>query len=166
MVPADSHKIPRVPCYLGVRSEKKLRLSPTGLAPSVARLSRTVRLDEFFVTSRPYQHLGPIRSHNTDCTTRAGLHAIRFRLFPVRSPLLRKSWLLSLPEATKMVQFASLARRIYVFNTPSYGFAVRGFPIRKSPGQGLFAPYRSLSQLATSFIAYQRQGIRHTPLVT
>ena len=36
-----------------------------------------------------------------------------------------------------------------------------GFPIRKSPGHRLLAPNRSLSQLATSFIAFLRQGI-HT----
>jgi hypothetical protein len=33
-----------------------------------------------------------------------------FGLFPVRSPLLRKSRLLSLPPATKMFQFAGFAR--------------------------------------------------------
>ena len=33
----------------------------------------------------------------------------RFRLFPVRSPLLRKSRLLSSPSATKMFQFTELA---------------------------------------------------------
>ena len=31
-----------------------------------------------------------------------------FRLFPVRSPLLRESLLLSFPSATKMFQFAEL----------------------------------------------------------
>jgi hypothetical protein len=36
-----------------------------------------------------------------------------------------------------------------------------GFPIRKSPDHRLLASPRSLSQLATSFIAYLRQGI-HT----
>ena len=36
-----------------------------------------------------------------------------------------------------------------------------GFPIRKSPDHGLLASPRGLSQLATSFIAYLRQGI-HT----
>jgi hypothetical protein len=34
-----------------------------------------------------------------------------------------------------------------------YGFAVVGFPIRRSPDQRLCAASRSLSQLATSFIA-------------
>src|ERR1700759_2137840 len=36
-----------------------------------------------------------------------------------------------------------------------------GFPIRKSPDNRLLASTRGLSQLATSFIAYLRQGI-HT----
>ena len=33
------------------------------------------------------------------------------------------------------------------------------YPIRKFTGQFVFAAYRSLSQLATSFIAYWHQGI-------
>ena len=39
-----------------------------------------------------------------------------------------------------------------------------GFPIRRSTGQRLFAPYRSLSQRTTSFIASYRQGIHQMPL--
>ena len=41
-----------------------------------------------------------------------------------------------------------------------------GCPIRKSAGQRIFAPYRGLSQLITSFIASVSQGIRHAPLLT
>ncbi len=41
-----------------------------------------------------------------------------------------------------------------------------GCPIRKSPDQGLFAPPRSLSQLITSFVASESQGIPRTLLVT
>ena len=40
-----------------------------------------------------------------------------------------------------------------------------GCPIRKSAGQRVLAPRRSLSQLATSFIACARQGILQTPLL-
>src|SRR5271155_4977466 len=40
-----------------------------------------------------------------------------------------------------------------------------GFPIRKSPDQRLCAAPRSLSQLATSFIACFCQGIHRAPLV-
>ena len=45
------------------------------------------------------------------------------------------------------------------------GFAQVGFPIRKSPDQRLCAAPRSLSQLATSFIACFCQGIHRAPLV-
>ena len=41
-----------------------------------------------------------------------------------------------------------------------------GCPIRKSTDQWLFAPTRCLSQLITSFIASESQGIRHAPLLT
>ena len=92
-------------------------------------------------------------------------HALRhawFGLFPVRSPLLGESLLFSFPAGTKMFQFPALAPEMIrwrVFNTP-------GCPIRKSPDQRLFAPPRSLSQLITSFIASESQGIRHAPLLT
>ena len=53
---------------------------------------------------------------------------------------------------------------------PDYsGFPVfnrKGCPIRKSPGQRLFAPHRSLSQLITSFFASESQGIHRTLLIT
>ncbi len=41
-----------------------------------------------------------------------------------------------------------------------------GFPIRKSADQFVCANPRSLSQLITSFIASQSQGIHHTPLLS
>ena len=166
MVLPDSRWIPRVLRYLGTRSEESHHLSSTGLAPSVVSRSRTVRLSVTLVTLRPSLHSGPIESLYTRRTTHADFHAAGFRLFPVRSPLLRKSRFLSLPEATKMVQFASLARRNYVFISSCCGFTATGSPIRKSPDQQLCAPSRSLSQLAASFVAYRRQGIHHTPLLT
>jgi hypothetical protein len=53
----------------------------------------------------------------------------------------------------------------YVFSRAYLGFAQVGFPIRKSPDQRLCAAPRSLSQLATSFIACFCQGIHRAPLV-
>jgi hypothetical protein len=47
------------------------------------------------------------------------LPVIRFRLFPFRSPLLRESQLLSLPEGTEMFQFPSFATIPYEFR---YGY--------------------------------------------
>ena len=46
--------------------------------------------------------------------------------------------------------------------TPSWRMV--GCPIRKSPDQRPHASPRSLSQLAASFFACHRQGIRHTPV--
>ena len=82
----------------------------------------------------------------------------RFGLFRVRSPLLAESQLFSLPAGTKMFQFPAFAlpiRKYLVFNQV-------GYPIRKSPDQWSFAPTRSLSQLTTSFIASQSQGIHRS----
>ncbi len=59
----------------------------------------------------------------------------------------------------------------YRFTCPIYSgmdnnrLRLLGFPIRKSPGQSVFAATRGLSQLATSFIALHRQGIHQLPLV-
>ena len=61
-----------------------------------------------------------------------------------------------------MFQFPALASRIAGW----YLFKVPGCPIRKSADQRSFAPTRSLSQLITSFIASESQGIRHVPLLT
>ena len=52
-----------------------LLLSPTGLSPSLAGLSRTVRLESAVLYDGPNPRM----------------HAPGFGLFPVRSPLLRKS---------------------------------------------------------------------------
>ena len=64
-----------------------------------------------------------------------------------------------------MVHFPGLARIAYVFSGTYPEFIGMGFPIRKSPDQSLLAAPRGLSQLATSFIAFWRLGIHHTPLV-
>ena len=50
--------------------------------------------------------------------------------------------------------------------TVCQAFNLAGCPIRRSTGQGSFAPHRGLSQLITSFIASKSQGIHRTPLYT
>jgi hypothetical protein len=58
-----------------------------------------------------------------------------------------------------MFQFRvfSLSRGLQVFN-------LQGCPIRTSTDQRSFAPPRSFSQLTTSFVVSESQGIPHTPL--
>ena len=74
------------------------------------------------------------RRHNAHTLT-----CRRFGLFPVRSPLLGESRLISVPLGTEMVHFPRFA-------SPPYGFRWRypvfnevGFPIRKSPDRSLLS---------------------------
>lgn len=60
-----------------------------------------------------------------------------------------------------MFQFPALASA----TGRCHPFKVAGCPIRKSADQRSFAPTRGLSQLITSFIASESQGIRHVPLL-
>ena len=59
-------------------------VSPTGLSPPVVGLPRRIRL----------------QSSDQLCGPNPGMHALRFGLFRVRSPLLTESLLFSLPPAT------------------------------------------------------------------
>ena len=76
----------------------------------------------FTFSGRVFQHFRLYLSHVTSAVlpnyqqvpqhhmTNAGrLPVTWFRLFPLRSPLLRESHLLSLPKGTEMVQFPSFA---------------------------------------------------------
>ena len=78
------------------------------------------------------------------------------------SPFARHYWgnhcLFSVPAGTKMFQFPALASIIDGW----YLFKVPGCPIRRSADRRS----RGLSQLITSFIASESQGIRHAPLLT
>ena len=98
------------------------------------------------------------------------LHAVtlpRFRLAPVRSPLLRGSRLLSLPPGTEMFQFPGFPLPVLCVQTG----VTRHDPCRVSPfghpriNAWLAAP-RGLSQPPTSFIGFWRLGIHRVPFVT
>ena len=58
-----------------------------------------------------------------------------------------------------MFQFGRFPFITYVFSYESMALRHRGCPIRKSAGQRIFPPNRSLSQVITSFIGSQCQGI-------
>jgi hypothetical protein len=89
----------------------------------------------------------------------------RFRLVPVRSPLLGESLLLSFRPGTKMFQFPGLAATWLCIHHGLAGSPCAGFPIRRSPDHNLLAVPRSFSQLSTSFIASDRLGIHRAPFV-
>ena len=92
------------------------------------------------------------------------LSAILRRLFRFRSPLLSESRLMSVPRGTEMFQFPRFASYAYEFSARCPCGRVSPFGNLRITAC-LPAP-RSLSQANTSFIACNRQGIHHMPLVT
>ena len=58
-----------------------------------------------------------------------------------------------------MFQFRRFPLYTYVFSAQWLTLRQPGFPIQKSTGKWIFAPNRGLSQLITSFIGSQCQGI-------
>ena len=164
MVLPVSRRVPRVPRYSGTGTES---LTPFdyGTVTLCRRSFQTVRLGVRFVTlrGRCSDSVSGPTTPSIQCLQACTYR--RFGLFPFRSPLLWESHLLFLPPGTEMVHFPGLAAPPYVFRWRARGVPSRGCPIRKSPGQSLFAAHRGLSQLTTSFIAVLRQGIHRTPLV-
>ena len=106
----------------------------------------------------------PVRiSPATTCEQRMpAITFASFRLFPFRSPLLRKSlfgfFSISYLDGSVLLVRVRFATDDWILLQP-------GSPIRKSPDQSLFATPRSISLLTTSFIAFPCQVIHHKPLV-
>ena len=136
MVLPNSRRVPRVPRYLGIRSRKSdsFRLQDYHLLwlafPGYSAINQIGN----FPTIPEYR---PIESHDPEYTTLPGLTYIRFGLFPVRSPLLRESQLLSVPADTKMCQFSALAATTYGFSCSCLGTTRDGFPHSEIPGSKL-----------------------------
>ena len=86
-----------------------------------------------------------------------------FGLFPFRSPLLRES--LFVFSSSRYLDVSVP----WVYFTPkrdSRSSAGRVSPFGNPRIKQLFAPSRGLSQLITSFIVFESQGIHRTPLFT
>jgi hypothetical protein len=91
----------------------------------------------------------------------------RFRLIPVRSPLLGESRLLSLPRPTEMFHFGRFPPQALWIQTWVTGHD----PGRVSPFghpriSALSTAPRGFSQSDASFIGSWRQGIHRKPLLT
>ncbi len=113
------------------------------------------------VGSPPCRGLQPRRNIGLPATK-----SRRFGLFPVRSPLLGESRLISFPRGTKMFQFPHLPSPPYGFRRRCPGITPGGFPHSGIPGSTpawrLPGAYRSL---ATPFVGPWCQGIHRAPLV-
>ena len=117
-----------------------------------------------FLPARQYRAGGPTtpRAQRLPAITRT-----RFSLFPVRSPLLGESRLLSLPAGTEMFHFPALppaALCIQAGATPHDGCRVSPFG---NPRIAAWLPApRGISQAPASFLGSWCQGIHRVPLKT
>src|SRR5437660_6503910 len=153
MVSVDSRRVSRAPRYSGTGFESR-SFSFTRLSRSMAPFPNGLQLTTGLVTLllpalQPPLDRDPLGLGCCDFAR----HYFRNRGFFLFLQVLR--WFTSL---------GSLAPD-YGFVRPYGGFTPVGFPIQRSPDQSLLAAPRSLSQLATSFIAVFCQGIHHAPLV-
>lgn len=152
MVLADSHDIPRVPCYSGTNTHR----------PAQFQLRDSHPLRSGFPTCSPTT-LHPCPDHAESrrsapqhhaCNTSTFTHT-RFRLFRVRSPLLTESLLFSLPMGTEMFHFpTSPPPGLYIHPVVTTHNTQRGSPIRTPSDHSSFtnsprliADYRVLHRL-------------------
>ncbi len=112
-------------------------LSPTGLSPTLARLSSALRLGTWVHIAGP----------TTPSPVGDGLGSSRF----ARRYSGNRVFFLFLQVLRCFSSLGSLPRA-YGFSAGCWRFAPAGFPIRTSPGQSLLPTHRGLSQVATSFI--------------
>ena len=122
-----------------------VRISCTGLSPSLAGFPKTILLN------LSDQLRGP----------NPGMHAFRFGLFRFRSPLLTESHVVFSSSGYLDVSVHRVTSCMAIYSPyGTYTLLYVGSPIRTSADQRLFAPPRSLSQLVTSFFGSCCQGIR------
>ncbi len=99
--------------------------------------------------------------------------AVAWSFYPTRA-VTRVVWAVprSLATTGGIIVYFLFLRVLRCFSSPRWLTAWRydhcwpGCPIRIFTGLGLFAPYRSFSQLITSFFASESLGILHAPLFT
>ena len=124
MVLTDSHRISRVPYYLGSFLSVH-NVSSTGLAPSMTGLSRPFDYIAFYCCwsadqlgspATPIMQRLPAITHD------------RFGLFRVRSPLLTESLLFSLPVGTEMFHFPTFPLPALYIQAGITGSSPAGFP--------------------------------------
>ena len=109
----------------------------------------------------------PHRPYNPHYATPAGFHAMGLGYLPFRSPLLGESSISFFSSGYSDVSFPRVPSSHPMCSGAGDGaLPPPVFPIRRSVLQSPLAAPHGLSQLATSFIGFRCQGIRHTPLIS
>ena len=152
MVLADSHGISRAPCYLGTPLEvlRDFVYGALTLCGAAFQTASPISKIGNFVTAPTYRPVGPT---TPVWQRRRTVTPHRFRLFPLRSPLLRESLLLSFPQGTEMFQFPWLPLLALCVQTRVTGHDPSLVSQFGHPRfNACLTAHRGFSQPATSFI--------------
>ena len=128
MVLPDSHGVARAPWYSGTDPRSRFGFAYGGVTLYAAP-SQVLPLPQRLVTPRQSCKTGQ-SALQPPSSNAYRLTLNRFRLVPVRSPLLRESRLISSPPGTEMVQFPGLAHM-------RSGMTRTGFPHSEIPVSSL-----------------------------
>ena len=165
MVPPDSHRISRVPCYLGNATDRRT-LTVTGLSPSPVAHSKDLHLHAHFLTVPPGD--SPVTHAPTTPHTQPlpGITCLRFSLIRFRSPLLSESLLFSLPTGTEMFHFPVFPpHALYIQAQVTGHNSSQVSPFGHPRINARLPTPQGLSQAPTSFIGSRCQGIHHVPFI-
>jgi hypothetical protein len=165
VVPPDSHRISRVPCYLGNATDRRT-LTVTGLSPSPVAHSKDLHLHAHFLTAPPGD--SPVMHAPTTPHTQplSGITYARFSLIRFRSPLLSESLLFSLPTGTEMFHFPVFPpHALYIQAQVTGHNSSQVSPFGHPRINARLPTPQGLSQAPTSFIGSRCQGIHHVPFI-
>ncbi len=165
MVLPNSHRVPRVPRYLGIRSRKSDTFYLRDYHPLWWDFPDSLVMNQIcnFPTD---PKLRPIEPHDTKYTTLSGFNiylvwAVSISLAAtLEITIVFSSWGY-LDVSVHLVSLCSLCIQLQM----SRHYPGRVSPFRNLRIKACLAAPRSLSQLATSFIASWRQGIHRSLLI-
>ena len=147
---------------------------PRGTREHYPRLLEHFNYGTFTLYGSVFQHFHLYSSHylgdSAEPPNNAPQHQITnagrlpvtwFGLIPFRSPLLRESRLLYIPEGNEMVQFPSFATIPYVFRYGYQSITSDGLPHSEIPGSK--CAYHSPRLIAVSHVLHRLHVPRHPP---
>ena len=149
MVPPASDRVPRVRPYSGATCVSSASL--TGLLPPSADLSRSIQL------AYPQSRFGGPQPL---------LQAVGLASFPFARRYLGNRFFFLFLRVLRCFSSPSSLRIAMYSLYDTYALPYVGSPIRISAGLWICAPHRSFSQLITSFVGSQCQGIPLMLLLT
>jgi hypothetical protein len=160
MVLPVSRRVPRVPRYLGTGRGSLSRFA-YGACTLYRRPFQIVRLRDRFLTPRRHCRDATSGPATPSIQCRQACTYREFGLFPVRSPLLGESRLLSVPPGTEMVHFPGLAAVLLCIQRTRSRITLEGLPHSEIFGSKPVCGSPKL--IAAYHVLLRRPAPRHPP---